>query len=176
MIKGLATISLHNRGFTMIELLTVVGILVILTAFGSVIFTNIQKDSRDKQRIRDLKALEIALEAFRNKNRQYPLAAQGINCSFCINDISSSGSVCGGEKYHFRVQLVPYLDPLPHDPLYSDNDCGDYDKQYLYTPGEGGKQDSFKLWARMENAANANSLNTQVGGRPAQNYYVISGR
>lgn len=59
-------------GFSLIELLAVIAIVIILSATGIVIYSNIQKDARDQRRMRDLRAIEQALEYFRNKNGYYP--------------------------------------------------------------------------------------------------------
>jgi len=89
-------------GFSLIELLAVVAIIAILTTIGGVIYTSIQKDVRDQQRIRDLRTVEQALEYFRNKNGYYPDASGELSAA-----LSSSVS--------------SYLESFPKDPVASRN-------------------------------------------------------
>lgn len=85
-----------SYGFSLIELLAVIAIVIILSATGIVIYSNIQKDARDQRRIRDLRALEGALEYFRNKNGYYPDAS--------------------GELYGVLSSVSSYLESFPQDP------------------------------------------------------------
>ena len=65
------------RGFTLIEILVVIGIIGLLTAIMTVSFSEVRKQSRDKSRMVGLKQLELALELYREANGQYPAAGCG---------------------------------------------------------------------------------------------------
>ena len=163
-----------KKGFTLIELLVVISIIAILSTIGLTTFQGVQKSARDGSRKSDLRTLATALEIYNQKNNQYPVPAQGINCSFCINDYSSDGSLCGGT--HFSDQISPYINALPHDPSYSVVACGSYNQNYLYTSDCSvgpSSQQCYRLWAVMENPSNANAPNTSIGGRPAYDYFYI---
>lgn len=163
----------ESKGFTLVELLVVITIIAILSVIGLTIYTSTLKSARDARRLADLRDLKNALEQYYAQNQQYPVTAQGINCSFCINDIAPpNNGLCGGTR--FSDKIAPYVSSLVHDPSYSVDSCGDYDQNYLYTPGStGNDQQSYILWAHVENPSNANAPNASVGGRPPINYYTI---
>lgn len=57
-----------KKGFTLLELLIVVGILSLLVTLSSTIFNYAQKKSRDSKRIADLEQIRVALESYRTDN------------------------------------------------------------------------------------------------------------
>jgi len=70
-----------TKGFSLIELMVVVGIIAILVALGSVSFTTAQKKARDARRKTDVKAMQNAFEQYYSVNGGYAacgtMAAQG---------------------------------------------------------------------------------------------------
>ena len=58
--------------FTIIELLTIIVIIAILTTVGAIVYTNVQKSSRDHTRNTSVTVLAEALEKYYNKNGEYP--------------------------------------------------------------------------------------------------------
>lgn len=61
-----------NNGFTLIEILVVVTIIVLLTAAGLVSYSVFLKQSRDVRRKADLAQVSAALEMYRSNNDTYP--------------------------------------------------------------------------------------------------------
>lgn len=59
-----------NKGFTLIELLVVIGIIAVLTGLIAFNFNSARARARDVQRKNDMKAMEQALELYRNDNGQ----------------------------------------------------------------------------------------------------------
>lgn len=55
---------LKKLGFTLLEMLVVVGIIAILVGLGSVSYSTAQKKSRDARRKADLKAIQNGLEQY----------------------------------------------------------------------------------------------------------------
>lgn len=100
-----------QRGFTLLELLVVVGILAILTALGYSSFSNVLKSTRDARRKGDLKALKTTLESYKADNGSYPSTG------------SAWWGACSGYGSHtndYIPNLVPtYIQNLPHDPRES---------------------------------------------------------
>ncbi|MDA1317124.1 MAG: prepilin-type N-terminal cleavage/methylation domain-containing protein [bacterium] len=58
------TVRKTQFGFTLIEILTVVGIIGILISISSISLGSIQKRSRDNRRILDIKELQTALQQY----------------------------------------------------------------------------------------------------------------
>lgn len=61
-----------RRGFTLVELIIVIGIIGALAAIAVVAYTNVQKQSRDSQRSVDVTAIMDALERYYDRNGEYP--------------------------------------------------------------------------------------------------------
>jgi prepilin-type N-terminal cleavage/methylation domain-containing protein len=69
--KGI-TLSL-SKGFTLLELLIVIGLIGILVTIAAVAYSSAQKKSRDSRRTSDIKALQAASEQYSaNNNGTYP--------------------------------------------------------------------------------------------------------
>lgn len=61
-----------NSGFTLVELMVTMSIVAILAAIAYGYFGNINKNSRDQQRLRDLNSIKQALELYKQQNHTYP--------------------------------------------------------------------------------------------------------
>ncbi|KKS84418.1 MAG: LspG (Type II protein secretion LspG pseudopilin) [Candidatus Gottesmanbacteria bacterium GW2011_GWB1_43_11] len=66
------SLSLSVWGFTLIEIMIVIGILGILATAGYASFLGSQKNARDSRRKVDLETIRQALELYRLDNGQYP--------------------------------------------------------------------------------------------------------
>jgi prepilin-type N-terminal cleavage/methylation domain-containing protein len=65
------TKSFH-RGFTMIELLVVVTIMILLTMIGLVSYQSAMRKARNGKRAADIETVRSALVMYRSDNTQYP--------------------------------------------------------------------------------------------------------
>lgn len=66
-------VTKQKKGFTLLELLVVVGIIGILMAIAAVSFAQAQKKARDNRRKSDLRAIQNALEQYYSDNSSaYP--------------------------------------------------------------------------------------------------------
>jgi len=101
-----------NRGFTLIELIVVIGIIGVLTGMVTINLNMARERARDVRRKNDLKAVQKALEIY--KNDQYP------------------------QNYPTDAEadlVTDYMDDWPVDPLESSKNGSWVD--YVYTKGSG---------------------------------------
>ncbi|OGK14615.1 hypothetical protein A3C98_00140 [Candidatus Roizmanbacteria bacterium RIFCSPHIGHO2_02_FULL_37_15] len=67
-----------KRGFTLLEMLVVIGIISILIGIGAVSYSTAQKKARDSKRKLDIGAIKNAMEQYYSLcNGSYPAAAAG---------------------------------------------------------------------------------------------------
>lgn len=64
------------QGFTVIEIMIVVSIIGILSSIGIVSYVNVQKNSRDQQRLSSATIITEAIEKYYDKNGAYPTCDQ----------------------------------------------------------------------------------------------------
>ncbi len=79
-----------QKGFTLMELLVVIGIIGILLAFVTVSFSRAQRQSRDTRRKQDLSAIQNAMEQYYSVNSfQYPVCgctdSSATSCCTALN-------------------------------------------------------------------------------------------
>ena len=61
-----------KKGFTLVEVIVVIGIVAILTVIIFPSVSNIRAKNRDTERVSDIAALQLALSLYYNKNGAYP--------------------------------------------------------------------------------------------------------
>ncbi|MEI7480188.1 MAG: prepilin-type N-terminal cleavage/methylation domain-containing protein [bacterium] len=118
----------NKKGFTLIEMMTVLAIIGILTSIVIVSLDKVRSQSRDKKRVGDIKSLQLALENYYNRNSHYPNT---------LNDLVAPG----------------ILPALPVDP--STNSTSSYlytlVKKYSVAKGGYGSCNYYHLAIPMEN-------------------------
>lgn len=153
-----------NKGFTLVELVLVVGVIGILAAI-SLSFLNpfeFQKRARDSVRLRDVNSLKASLILARQND--------GIFLGRCV-PVTPCDSLNGTTKSdgtgYVDLDLSSYLTQLPADPLASRNSFVDAAGQsvaaaYEFTQSGG----DFEIRAHLESADNLNRY-TDDGGDDA---------
>lgn len=95
----------RRRGFTLVELMIVIVIIVILSTIAIVSYTVVLKNAHDSKRQSDMTALRSALEAYYQKNGTYPSGCTQTNYSASVGctvltDVNTPGSFSGdGSMY-----------------------------------------------------------------------------
>jgi len=94
--------NLLNIGFTLLELLVVIGIIAILLGMGAVSYSTAQKKARDSKRKTDLAAFRSCLEQYYayDNNFKYPVTADDAQVE------STDSFNCGG------TNTISIQDPL----------------------------------------------------------------
>ncbi len=96
-----------QQAFTFIEILVVVTIIGLLTAAGSVSYSQFIKQSRDAKRKVDIEQIRAAIEMYRSNNGSYPLNGSGVD-KVDVTTCSTSGLT--------DSSLNTYLSKTPNDP------------------------------------------------------------
>ena len=83
-----------NKGFTLLELLVVIGIIGVLVSLITVSFSNAQKTSRDSRRRQDLVSIQNAMEQYYAANNfAYPAANCSLQSCTALQTYMSNGVV-----------------------------------------------------------------------------------
>lgn len=133
-----------SYGFTMIELLVVVGVISVLAGVTVAVLNgaSFRGRARDGQRISDLKKIQTALELYFTDNRRYPIAGGWIRIDGSADVLSTS--LRGGG----------YLNVVPIDPKNFGSDAtpciNPTNYRYNYYSSAGA---TYVLTAIMENSA-----------------------
>lgn len=168
--------NMRRRGFTLIEILTVIVIFGILVSLSGYIYGSALARSRDQQRLSDLSSIGNALEQFYLDNKEYPDVSENFYNLFTAKFQLEPYPKClvSGQKNGY---LAPrYINEIPQDPRHkftvsqngpSCNSAGGQSGQYLYvTPvtQTGDSPRSFILAAQMERTKNMSAaLPTSFG-------------
>ncbi len=130
-------ISSKSKGFTLIEIIVVIGIMAVLTAIIYSSFDSSRATSRDQKRVSDISAIQLALEQYFQQNGVYPMQL---------------------------ASLVPtYIAAIPTPPTNSESS---YQENYFpmaKVPGPDNSHScvSYQLWTKFE--LNNSYLNSKKG-------------
>ena len=125
-------IMTKKHGFTLIELIVVIGIIAILATLGLSVFGGVQKKSRDAKRKSDLKEMQTALAQYYTDNGSYPSTAGAWRGS-CPSCSYGSGYTDTGPTGYIPDLAPQYIQRLPHDPREGQAvNCGPNATSYLY--------------------------------------------
>jgi|GEM_PF-1061128 len=156
-------------GFTLIEMLVVIGILALISSIAMVAIDGAKVKARDARRKADIKEIQTALEMFYNAYGRYPAHKSSAGC-FSGSDNNWASSRCSGDQWLTAdPDFYKMMARVPKDPLEKGSwpiTTGGY--MYVYrsqnTPGWNGANDKaqyYDLIARMENPKDTDRCDTK---------------
>ena len=156
----------EERGFTLMELLAVIAIILIIVTALIVSVSTVRKHSRDTQRVSDIKQLQLAIRAYRDikATSSFPF-----NKSTILN-----AGVTIGEGGVLDSTLSTYLAGSLKDPL---GDSSDTSYEYVYRESVScGSTSKTLVYAKsMELPNSSNWSEVCPGGTaPGTNTYGVS--
>ena len=147
------------KGFSLVELLIVMGILGVLTALIVPNIASGRERARDAVRKSDFASLRGALRLYYNDYQQYPAGSGDIEgCGVDGDD------VCSWAGGSFEANDIIYMKKLPGNPSG--------DNEYSYTQTNGGE--GFLLEVEMESLGDESIAKSQIrcGVSLASDVYV----
>ncbi len=155
---------MFQKGFTMIELLIVVALIMILSGVGLGAYTISTTRSFDTQRKNDLNQIAKALESFNNDVNRYPLSSSGSILCYQKEDDTVTNPSCAGSKLTIRIDgVVTSYISIPSDP--------DESNRYVYE-SDGS---TYELYARIQNTEDRDLILDESGEPLADPYGVSCG-
>lgn len=138
-----------NNGFTLIELVIVIGLLSVLFSFAIFVIDPLAQINKanDARRKSDLALIQKALEEYYQDNGSYPMSQPNNNCSSGLFYKYQTTCAEWGKSW------IPYMDKLPIDP--------DSSRNYHYYSNSG--QDYY-IYASLERDSSDPQLCNSGGG------------
>jgi prepilin-type N-terminal cleavage/methylation domain-containing protein len=108
-------------GFTILELVVVMSIILLLTIITTISYSQIQKQSRDETRAADINQLSEALEKFYLTKGAYPAGCPDTSCSHTLfTNNTSSPPLTATTTSVQLASILPNSTSDIHDPLFTD--------------------------------------------------------
>jgi prepilin-type N-terminal cleavage/methylation domain-containing protein len=149
---------LTTRGFTVAELITVIGIIGVLMSVGYATLSPMRAKARDTQRISDVAQLQIAFKLYRETYGEYPQHAQPVTI---------------GEGGALDTTLTTYIARALSDPNGSPSENA-YEYVYDESPNCSNSGNRSIVYAKtMELVQHGNWAQVCGGTEPGTNTYVV---
>jgi prepilin-type N-terminal cleavage/methylation domain-containing protein len=139
-ILGKNTHSSNKKGFTLIELMVVIAIVVIFVGIILGGISTARQNAREKQRIADLGSIELGLTLYKASTGAYPVAPTAL-------EIGKGGVL--------DAEIVKYMGGVPKDPLTEASAGGTYSYWYdsdFLCKGKSMKVVYVKTMEQLKNA------------------------
>lgn len=145
-----------SRGFTLIEIITAIGVLTILSSLILAAVNPIEqfRKAQDAKRKSDLAQIQRALEAYYQDFGRYPAhTSAGLN-TYTIN----SGDGEDNNAIDWGTRWDPYMDLVPVDPHS--------DKFYVYESDSTNGYQSYRIYASLDRGTKDPEACSEATGCP----------
>ena len=127
-----------GKGFTLVELMVVIGIIGILSGIIVTNLTSSKSKSRDARRVSDVNQIQLALEQYFDRCGQYPIPTGTSNAQISLT--AQNGCPSG-------ITFGSYISVIPGDPVSA--------AQYGYIANSATFPTDYILHATLESSNNA---------------------
>lgn len=141
--------GMKSKGFTLVELLVVMAIIMVLVSIGIVSFRSSQLRSRDAARKSNIKQIANALELFYSDYGKYPTSLGGLLQGCPYNSGAGTGTSCAWGSSSFTDNKTIYFKIIPGDP-------GGY--TYFYRIVDPPLNQKFQVFGYLENTQDSECL------------------
>lgn len=141
--------KIKENGFTLVELLVVMAIIMVLVSIGIVSFRSSQLRGRDGARKSNIKQIANALELFYSDYGKYPASVGGQLQGCPYSPASGTGTSCTWGSGSFTDNKTVYFKTLPGDP-------GSF--TYYYRVVDPPLNQKFQIFGYLENTQDPECL------------------
>lgn len=141
-MKGMHSRRMRRRGFTLVELLVVMFILVLLAGTVTAIVIMRTEDAKHARAVAEIQQLKLAIDSYKMDNQEYPAA---------LEDLFSKPA--GADLPNWRKLLEKPIFEDPWKRAYVYKTPGEHNEETfdIYTLGKDGKEGGEKNDADVTN-------------------------
>ena len=130
----------NNKGFSLVELLVVAGIIGLLATISVISVNSLRVKSRDTRRLADIKQIQAALQMYYMDHHSYP-AGQ-----------IASGTVLSDNGFSLNPSGNVYLRPVPTNPIPANDGLCPVNSVYTYNQLSSGASYSLSFCHSIKGA------------------------
>ncbi len=97
---------LKKEAFTLVEVIIVIGVMALLSSIIYTSFDGAKAKGRDQQRVADISTIQLALEIYFNKNKQYPIALSTLEEDNTFNIPKPPTNSSENGYFYFPIERV----------------------------------------------------------------------
>jgi prepilin-type N-terminal cleavage/methylation domain-containing protein len=154
----------YRRGFTVVELIVVMIVIALLAAIAIVAYGRVQAEARDQKRKTDIVLFADAMEAYYDKNGEYPSGCSTANSASPTTCIVANGVFSGGDSIFqdsTAANMKAFLPTLPAD---FGGPRGNATKPFASSGRSDGTLMRYIFWGQLNGTVTGGNASAVFGG------------